>query len=179
MTICRICRQEYTKRSMKQKTCREVECEMAWLELEKLKVANRARREAKAKLKTRQQWLKEAQSVFNKYIRIRDRALPCISCQRPLGRVFHAGHYISVGASSALRFDVDFENGGNVNGQCIACNHFGAGRQSDYRAGLVARYSEECANRLDHAERSAHISIDDCKAIIETYRAKIKALEAT
>ncbi len=45
-------------------------------------------RERKAKLKSRSEWLKEAQSVFNKFIRLRDKSEPCISCGR-----YHQGQY--------------------------------------------------------------------------------------
>ncbi|MDG6334342.1 recombination protein NinG, partial [Glaesserella parasuis] len=34
------------------------------------------------RLKSRSEWLKDAQAVFNEYIRLRDKDEPCISCQR-------------------------------------------------------------------------------------------------
>lgn len=78
--------------------------------------------------------LKQAQTVFNKYIRERDKEKGCISCG---GSVDHAGHYFSQGQHSALRFD-EF----NVNGQCVGCNTYKHGNLINYRKGLVARYGK-------------------------------------
>ncbi|MBL1804963.1 hypothetical protein ELE38_32130, partial [Klebsiella pneumoniae] len=45
----------------------------------------RQRRRAKREsFKTKAQWDKEAQSAFNRYIRIRDEGKPCVSCGNPL-----------------------------------------------------------------------------------------------
>jgi hypothetical protein len=69
--------------------------------------SNKAHREAKAKLKTRSQWLKGAQIVFNRFIRLRDEGDSCISCGRNTGAKMNAGHYKSVGSTPALRFNED------------------------------------------------------------------------
>ena len=64
----------------------------------------RKAKERKAKLKSRSEWLKEAQAVFNKFIRLRDKDQPCISCGRYHQGQYHAGHYRSVG----LALNCDF-----------------------------------------------------------------------
>lgn len=65
----------------------------------------RQRRRAKREsFKTKAQWDKEAQSAFNRYIRIRDEGKPCVSCGGPLigksnyltGSAIDASHYRSV-----------------------------------------------------------------------------------
>ncbi len=86
------------------------------------KVANAERRERKAALKTRQDWLREAQAVFNSMIRERDYFKPCISCQRGVSTVVHggvwdAGHFRTVGACPELRFEPL-----NCHKQCKDCN---------------------------------------------------------
>lgn len=97
--------------------------------------------------------IKEAQTVFNKWIRTRDEKEPCISCGAPppnlstlhAGR--DAGHYRSTGSASHLRFHED-----NCHAQCVRCNQWGAGRAVEYRIGLLARVgavrveSLECDN---------------------------------
>ncbi len=45
--------------------------------------AKRENRERKQALKSRSEWLKEAQAEFNKFIRLRDKKDPCISCGKP------------------------------------------------------------------------------------------------
>lgn len=164
---------------MRQKTCRSIECEVEWLRQEAIKQGKRKTRQALAAIKPRSKWLEKAQFYVNKYVRTYTRihGLPCISCQRPLSGTFHAGHYISVGVSSALRFDVDFESGGNINGQCVQCNRFGAGKQSDYRLGLIDRYGIESAERLDNAPRSRKWTIEELKAIIAEFKQKTKDLD--
>jgi hypothetical protein len=79
--------------------------------------------------------LAKAQKIFNAWIRSRDRDKGCISCGGP---VEHAGHYLSQGHHSALRF-----NEMNTNGQCVRCNTFLHGNLINYRIGLVKRYGEE------------------------------------
>ena len=59
--------------------------------------ASRRMRERKEKLKSRSDWLKDLQRVFNEFIRLRDADLPCISCGRYHQGQWHAGHYRSVG----------------------------------------------------------------------------------
>ncbi len=72
---------------------------------------------AKAHTDTTKSVAQLAQVVFNKYIRLRDKDKPCVSCDKPLGSKYDAGHYFSSGGHKAVTFD---EN--NVHGQCVTCN---------------------------------------------------------
>lgn len=94
------------------------------------------------------QLLKKCQVVFNAYIRKRDKDKGCISCS---GEVQQAGHYLSQGHHSALRFD---EN--NTNGQCIKCNLYLSGNLINYRKGLVKRIGEEKVSALEDTPKKAH-----------------------
>ena len=63
------------------------------------------------KLKTRRDWIREAQQAFNTFIRARDQAAgyACISSGRPLdwtGNAVDAGHYRSVGSAPQDRKSV-------------------------------------------------------------------------
>lgn len=84
----------------------------------------------------------KAQKVFNAWIRERDKDKPCISCGK--GRVENAGHYLSQGHHSALRFDEK-----NTNGQCIRCNLYLSGNLINYRRGLVERIGEAAVVGLE------------------------------
>lgn len=84
----------------------------------------------------------KAQKIFNAWIRNRDKDLGCISCG---GEVQHAGHYLSAGHHTALRFDEC-----NVNGQCLRCNNFLHGNLIRYRQGLIAKYGENKVNLLEN-----------------------------
>ena len=130
--------------------------------------------ERKAKLKTRTDWLNEAQTVFNRYIRLRDATEPCISCGRFHTGKWNAGHYKTVKAHPELRFS-EF----NVHKQCEPCNSNLGGNVSKYRENLVRIFGEQMVSD----ELETHIkfdgwTIDDAKAIKTKYAAKIKALKA-
>ena len=112
--------------------------------------------EAKAKLKTRQQHLNEAQSEFNRFIRLRDALAPCISCLRFHSGQYHAGHYRSVGSSPHLRF---CEN--NVHKQCSACNNHLSGNILNYRKCLIAKIGLEAVERLEADNEAKHYTIEE------------------
>lgn len=173
---CKVCGKEFKPMNSMQKVC----CPKCALEhardtskQAKEKAEKKALRERKAKLKTRSDWLREAQAVFNKYIRLRDKGLPCISCGRYHQGQWHAGHYRSVGACPELRFCED-----NTHLQCSVCNNHKSGNLVEYRMNLIFKIGVE---KVEWLERKDHppkkYSIEDCKEIIRTYRAKIKELE--
>jgi hypothetical protein len=136
--------------------------------------ADRAKRE---KLKTRSDWIKEAQREFNRFIRLRDSGKPCVCCGSHLGDgdvggAFDCGHYRSVGSAPHLRFDER-----NAHAQRKQCNRYGSGRAVDYRIGLVARYGLAFVEGLERDQSPKHYTIEDLKHIRDTYRAKCKELE--
>ena len=94
------------------------------------------------KLKSIPKLLKDAQQVFNKYIRTRDEGLVCISCGSD--KANQAGHWISVKQSSALRF-----HEWNTNLQCAGCNLYLHGNQVMYRVGLVKKIGEKAVAELE------------------------------
>ena len=85
-------------------------------------------------VKTRREWLKEAQAAFNAYIRIRDDKQPCISCGRHHQGQYHAGHFYTAKARPDIRFNLQ-----NVNKQCSVCNNHLSGNLLYYRANLIAK----------------------------------------
>ena len=136
--------------------------------------ADRVKRE---KLKTRSDWMKEAQREFNRYIRLRDSGKSCICCGLPLGDqkfggAYDAGHYRSVGSAPHLRFDER-----NVHAQRKQCNQWGAGRAVDYRMGLVARLGALVVDSLESDKSTRNYTIEDLKQIRDTYRQKARELE--
>lgn len=136
--------------------------------------ADKAKRE---KLKTRSDYMKEAQRAFNTYIRLRDRAAghPCISSGRALGWAANevdAGHYRSTGAAPHLRFDED-----NCHAQTKQDNRFLAGNAIDYRVGLIARIGLERVEALESNNTPAKWTAEELKQIKATYTAKARELK--
>lgn len=140
----------------------------------KQRQVDRARRE---KLKTRSDHMKEAQIAFNAYIRARDKGKPCICCGKPLeldavGGGHDCGHYRSVGSAPHLRFDPR-----NAHGQRKQCNRWGSGRAVDYRIGLIARIGLEAVESLEADQTPRKYTIEELKAIRETYRKMRRDIE--
>ncbi len=109
--------------------------------------------------------LKKAQTIFNAFIRDRDKNAGCISCN---GSVDHAGHYFNQGHYSALRFDEH-----NVNGQCVKCNMYLSGNLIWYRHGLVNKYGASIVEELERRADSVRLkkwSRDELDYIIQKYK---------
>ena len=179
MSKCKICRAEFTKRSITHKVCSDscaVELLRKTREEAKLKADRTERVETKKaleRLKTRSDWLKDAQVVFNQYIRERDKLEPCISCSRHHQGQYHAGHYLSTGARPNLRF---VEN--NVHKQCQPCNTHLSGNLINYRINLIQKIGVEAVVQLETDFEPKKYTIDNLKEIIKIYRNKVKMLKS-
>ena len=131
----------------------------------------------KAAIKRIPDLIKEAQFVFNAYIRARDSAKPCICCgqaltQEAVGGGYDCGHYRSTGSASHLRFHED-----NAHGQRKVCNRYGAGRAVDYRIGLIARIGLGRVEALESNCVPHKWQRDELIEIKETYKRKLKELQ--
>lgn len=134
----------------------------------KVKKATRAKHRAdKERVKTRGQWTKEAQAEFNKFIRLRDKDEPCISCQRFHTGQYHAGHYRSVGAHPELRF-----NELNNHKQCAPCNNHLSGNLVDYRINLIKKIGLEKVEWLEGPHKQEKLCIDEIKITKNKYKEK-------
>jgi hypothetical protein len=98
----------------------------------------------KDKLKTLSEYEAEAKKSFQKWIRLRDQNLPCISCGVDDTDLFDGGHYFKAEIFSGLIFDER-----NVNKQCRKCNRFLGGNELQYRKGLIKRYGIDFVNQLE------------------------------
>ena len=168
---CKICKNTFEPVRFAQIVC-GISCAIEHSRALTEKKKAKEHKEAKAKLKSRAEYLKETQAVFNKYIRIRDDALPCISCGRQHQGQYHAGHYRTVGAAPELRF-----NELNVNKQCAPCNNHLSGNLVEYRRGLVAKIGIDKVEWLEGKHEAKKYTIDEIQAIKKEYQQKIKELE--
>jgi hypothetical protein len=176
------------KQKLRQKTCKgcgdkfvpdrplqvvcSVPCSWAYVGKENAKTDRRLTRAAKAKLKTRRDWLREAQAAVNLFVRLRDRLEPCISCGRHHAGQIHAGHYLSTGARPELRFHEQ-----NVHAQCAPCNNHLSGNIVLYRQGLIAKLGLPIVEWLEGPHEQKHYTIDDLRQIRADYTRKAKELE--
>lgn len=143
--------------------------------------SGRQRRKAKREsFKTKAQWDKEAQSAFNRYIRIRDEGKECVSCGNPLigksnyltGSAIDASHYRSRGAASHLKFNVF-----NVHSACTRCNRQLSGNAVEYRIRLIERIGQERVERLESDNEPRRFDIPYLLRIKSIFTRKARALE--
>jgi len=165
------CGNRFAPRNMTHKVC-SAECAIVHTAAERKRLEAKQTREAKARLKTRTEHLADAQAVFNRYIRARDEGKPCISCGRHHTGAWDAGHYRSVGAQPALRFNED-----NTHRQCVPCNQHKGGNAIEYRIGLRARIGDERVEFLEREHPPAKYTVEDAKRIKARYAAKLKQMK--
>jgi hypothetical protein len=127
----------------------------------------------KDKIKTKTEWLTEAQTAFNQYIRARDHGLGCISCGTNKQDIqYHAGHYRTRKAAPQLRFDES-----QVWLQCATCNNHLSGNLINYRRELLNRIGQAEVDRIECDNSEARFTIEDAKRIKAEYKAKLAELK--
>lgn len=196
---CRICHRPYEPRNTLQMCC-SPSCAIQYAKYSGEKrqsaamkrVAMAEKRERKAALKSRKDWLREAQAVFNAMIRERDFFKPCISCGVRImtienGGAWDAGHYRSVGAAPELRFETS-----NVHKQCKSCNS-GVIRQGSrvlvahdaeryasiharYRLNLIDRIGLQQVEWLESYHEPLHPSAEWLREKIREWRAETRRM---
>ena len=180
MPRCKNCNQKFKPIKFLQKYCTEnEECIAAFVqsrkskfEAERKKEQNKQTRQQKEALLTKGEWLNLLQKLFNAYIRLRDKDLPCISCGTKKPVKYDAGHYWAT-TYSYLRFNED-----NVHKQCSKnCNMEKHGNQGEYRIRLIKRIGLERVEKLDaDRHKELHLTIPEIKELIAVYKKKTKDL---
>ena len=184
---CRVCRNNFQPVRCLQQTCSfDCEVKLGMIHAERSKAKReKAERIAVAasmkilreKLKTKSEWMREAQAAFNAYIRFRDQLAghPCISSGKPLdwsGNNVDAGHYRSIGSAPHLRFDER-----NCHAQSKKDNRYLSGNAVDYRIGLIARIGLEAVESLEADQTPKKYTIAELSAIKAHYVAKLKEMK--
>lgn len=188
MPRCRYCKQKFESKNSLDRFC-SPEHAFAYLATPegvekhkkvKAKIQREKRNARKQAIKTRSDWIKDLQTVFNEFIRLRDHDQPCISCdasnetlkEKWRGGKWDAGHYCSIGSAPELRFTED-----NVHKQCKKCNRQLSGNSVEYRKRLKERIGEERLEKLEGPHPPLKPSIDEIKAMLKDYRARVRKLK--
>jgi len=181
--LCRVCKVEFAPFNSLQFAC-SVPCALEYSRKKRegdgrrqQKAAKakerKSNREARVRLKTRSDYLKEAQDACNAYIRKRDSGLPCVSCGTKDPNIqYAAGHYRSVGACPELRYHPS-----NIWRQCNRnCNQHKSGSAVEYRIELVKRCGIDMVEWLEGPHQAQHYTIEDAKEIKAHYKQLLKEL---
>ena len=108
---------------------------------------------------------KQVQRVFNKWIRQRDKDLPCISCGGNCGK-WDAGHFIAQGSSGVLRYHPD-----NCHKQGVGCNRFKHGNLLEYRINLIKKIGEDRVKWLeDHRNDVKKWTREELEELLAKYK---------
>jgi hypothetical protein len=194
MAKCVICKEKFKpKYNSLQKTC-DIPCAIVYATEQNVKNAEKRRkkerqetRKAKIALRTKPQWIKFTQPIFNKFIRFRDYDEPCISCgrydweiiEKLTGGKWDCGHYKTVGAFPELRFEER-----NAHKQCKSCNG-GSGKYTrknhtvsqDYTENLIVRIGQEDVDWLNGPHDPKNYIIEEIQQIRKKYAKMALELE--
>tara|TARA_R110000782_G_scaffold109127_1_gene197931 strand:+ start:1632 stop:2168 length:537 start_codon:yes stop_codon:yes gene_type:complete len=176
---CKNCKEVFKPRKFNWKYCESDVCNNIGVKelIKKVRATKEKDNRKKTKkekeaLLTHRDYLKLFQTVFNTYIRTRDKELPCVSCGKNNDKQFHAGHYRSVGSCPELRFSEL-----NVWRQCATCNTYLHGNLIEYRKELINRIGVDKVELLEGHQPSNKMMIPEIKEKIKEYKAKINSLK--
>lgn len=117
-----------------------------------------------------------AKKVFQKWVRLRDEHLGCISCGTRVTEQWDGGHYHKAELYSGVIF-----NEMNVNKQCCYCNGpYMDGNPTGYRKGLIEKYGLEAVRELDVLAiqtKQYKFTREELTEITNKYKQKIKELQ--
>lgn len=163
---CKNCKDYFKPRTTLQKYCVKYDCIKEFISQQNAKEWKKRKVKMKTELMTLKDYIDSAQKVFNKWIRLRDKGLNCISCDKPIRGVKHASHYLSSGGHSSVRF-----NEKNVWVSCYKCNVMLSGNLLNYRKRLIEKIGLQ---EVEHLESIGYDNkkwtIEELKEIIKKYK---------
>jgi len=177
MPKCKICKEPFVKTRPIQPTCKGYDCMVAYAKNVAEKAITKKKKAQtkvlKEKVKTLSDYAKETQTIFNRYIRLRDAGKGCISCLTTKPNIqYHAGHYRSVGAAPQLRFHEL-----NVWLQCSSCNNHKSGNSIEYRINLIKRIGIDKVEWLECQNKPIKYTVLELIDLKEHYKQKIKDVQ--
>lgn len=137
--------------------------------------AERKRLQArKDAIKPLSHWLKLTEKVMNTYVRWRDHADGCISCDKPAtwGGQWHASHFRSVGAAKQLRYHL-----WNIHKACSQCNDRLSGNIAAYTPRIVQKIGAERVEWLNNNHALANYSVEYLARMRKVFAKKTHRLQ--
>lgn len=172
---CKYCKEWYEPKFKTTEPCLKYECREKQLTALTPKINRVNKANAKEKLKTLSEYEAEAKKEFQKFIRLRDKDLPCPCCGAVKAKEWHGSHFYSANLYSGTIFDER-----NVHKCCDYCNVYLHGNLLEYRKGLIQRFGEQFVQQLDEdatALRNRKYTKLELIEIKAKYRTKNKHVE--
>lgn len=169
---CKNCKEKFEPKTFLQKYCFKDECMKVFVEKTKEKAWKEKKQKMQQDLEKIQDYVKMAQIIFNKYIRLRDKGQVCISCQKkPLKE--NAGHFFNANNHWNVRFDER-----NCHLQCEHCNTYLSGNLIEYQRNLIHKIGIESYHELEaEARKTRKYTKEELKELMAFYKKKFKELE--
>jgi hypothetical protein len=171
---CKYCKEYFIPKKPLQSIC-SFEHSIEWGKLHPKKtsikrVNSQLKSEAKEKLETYSQKVNKAKVIFQKWIRERDKDLPCISCGTTKASMWHASHFKKAETFSGVIFHEL-----NTWKSCSKCNVFLNGNELKYRENLVKKIGVEQVEALEdlaNETRTKKWTIEELQEIKNKYKIK-------
>lgn len=169
---CKNCKEKFEPKTFLQKYCFKDECMRVFVEKTKEKAWKEKKQKMQQELETIQDYVKMAQIIFNRFIRLRDKGQVCISCQKkPIKE--NAGHFFNANNHWSVRFDER-----NVHLQCEHCNTYLSGNLIEYQRNLIHKIGIESYHELEaEARKTRKFTKEELKELMAFYKKKFKELE--
>lgn len=171
---CRYCKDLFTPFNTLQPFCFKESCIKEHNKITREKKQRKAKKDFKENDKST--LLQLAQTVVNKYVRLRDlNKEKCISCDYKFSsntRQIHASHFRPQGNNQNLRF-----NTLNIWASCSICNNHLSGNLIPYRNALINKFGIEWVEKLEANHETKKYSIEYLQRLIKVFRKKIKIYE--
>jgi hypothetical protein len=131
------------------------------------------KKELKEKLKTLSDYKNDLQKEINTIVRLIDNGHPCIAT-KSFGGKMNAGHYISIGSNSTIRFHLE-----NIWLQSEHSNMWKSGDTLRYQEGIVELFGKDYLDHLNSLKMipAIKLSINDLKEKILICRIFVKELK--
>ena len=171
---CSVCAKTFLKTSPDHTVCNYL-CAITKLKEAKQKKAFKEYRAARERIKTKGDHAKDTQAVINRYVRLRDAILGCVSCDKPStwqGQ-WHASHFRSRGAAPHLRFNLN-----NIHKSCSVCNNHMSGNIGGYRPALIEKIGQAKVDWLECNQDAVRHDIPYLKRLRAVFAKKIKRISA-
>ena len=171
---CRYCKEYFTPFNSLQPFCFKTECIQEHNKVIREKKARKVKKEFKESDKST--LLQLAQTVVNKYVRLRDsNKQKCISCDYKFvlgSRQIHGSHFRPAGQVQQLRF-----NTLNIWASCSICNNHKSGNLVPYRIALIEKFGLEWVEKLEANHETKKYTVEYLQRLIKVFRKKIKLYE--
>lgn len=167
---CKTCKDWFIPERPMQTTC-GVLCAIKYSNKDEVKTKAINKQKKEIKMSDKPYLMKIAQTEVNRYVRLRDKNKPCISCYTPNAK-WDAGHFKSAGGHQQLRF-----NTLNIHKQCMRCNQYLSGNLVEYEKELVKKIGKDRVEAFKTNHEIAKYDVEYLQRLIKVFRAKIKLYE--